>query len=452
MNTQRVASLRAFPLLIGLIVASVAIGQSSDIDLRTSFSQAYERYEAAISSGDFELAAAAAEEALALGRQVFGERHVNTSTLLQNHAFMLELQGFPEEAESDYRRALGILEELQMADSPAAVPILLRLSALSAGGEAQAEHVRRALSIQRASLPGDPAAYADLAAEVASVLTRDAAGRWLTRDILQPVLEELETTLGDDSLALVPVLMALGKADAAHGDETAEIDRYSRALEIAQAALPANAIAMADLALEAGTDLLYLSNSSESRAYLEDALSIFEDELGPGDDRTAIAAMSLGEYQLTNNRLSRAEPLLLAALEVLAGRPEHEAREFRIRTMLSEMYVRDDKPDEAMPHLIALERLSALSDSQEYLPIVKVAPVYPPRALQQHTEGYVVVEYTVAVDGTVKDVKVVESSSPLFDRAAEESARRFRYIPRVIDGEPVEVEGVTTRIDFDLDD
>jgi protein TonB len=88
----------------------------------------------------------------------------------------------------------------------------------------------------------------------------------------------------------------------------------------------------------------------------------------------------------------------------------------------------------------------------EYLPIVKVAPIYPPRAAQRGLEGYVIVQYTVTTTGEVRDVVVIESSSSLFDRAAVESAQKYRYKPRVIDGTPIEVVGVTTRIIFELED
>lgn len=88
----------------------------------------------------------------------------------------------------------------------------------------------------------------------------------------------------------------------------------------------------------------------------------------------------------------------------------------------------------------------------EYLPIVKVAPVYPSRALSRGLEGYVIVEYTVTETGSVRDPMVVESSSSLFERAAVESALKYKYKPRVINGEAVEVPGVQTIIRFELEE
>ena len=87
----------------------------------------------------------------------------------------------------------------------------------------------------------------------------------------------------------------------------------------------------------------------------------------------------------------------------------------------------------------------------EYLPIVKVAPEYPAQALARDLEGHVVVEYTVTQTGSTKDIVVIESSSALFDRAAIDSVLKYKYKPRVIDGVPVEVAGVRTRIEFSLE-
>jgi protein TonB len=87
----------------------------------------------------------------------------------------------------------------------------------------------------------------------------------------------------------------------------------------------------------------------------------------------------------------------------------------------------------------------------DYLPIVRVAPVYPARALARGIEGYVDMEFTVTTTGTVKDPIVVFSTSGLFNRAAERAVLKFKYKPRVVDGQPVDVPGVRTRITFKIE-
>jgi periplasmic protein TonB len=87
----------------------------------------------------------------------------------------------------------------------------------------------------------------------------------------------------------------------------------------------------------------------------------------------------------------------------------------------------------------------------EYAPLFMVAPVYPAQALAREIEGYVLLEFTVTTSGATKEIRVLESTSSLLNRAAIEAAGRFKYRPRVVAGQPVEVEGVTSRISFVLD-
>ena len=88
----------------------------------------------------------------------------------------------------------------------------------------------------------------------------------------------------------------------------------------------------------------------------------------------------------------------------------------------------------------------------DYLPIVRVAPVYPARALSRGLEGYVDMAFTVTTTGTVKDPVVVFSTSSLFERAAVRAVLKFKYKPRVVDGVPVEVPNVKTRITFKIEE
>jgi protein TonB len=88
----------------------------------------------------------------------------------------------------------------------------------------------------------------------------------------------------------------------------------------------------------------------------------------------------------------------------------------------------------------------------DYLPIVRVAPVYPARALSRGLEGYVDLSFTVTTAGTVRDPLVLFSTSSLFERAATRAVLKFKYKPRVVDGVPVDVPNVKTRISFQIED
>jgi len=88
----------------------------------------------------------------------------------------------------------------------------------------------------------------------------------------------------------------------------------------------------------------------------------------------------------------------------------------------------------------------------DYLPIVRVAPVYPARALSRGLEGYVDLSFTVTTAGTVRDPIILFSTSSLFERAASRAVLKFKYKPRVVDGVPVDVPNVKTRISFQIED
>ena len=97
--------------------------------------------------------------------------------------------------------------------------------------------------------------------------------------------------------------------------------------------------------------------------------------------------------------------------------------------------------------------ISAASSDGEYLPIVKVAPIYPRRAQSRGITGYCIVEYTVTTTGATRDPVAIDCSpAGMWEDASVKAALKFKYKPRVIDGEPVEVAGVKNRFLFELED
>jgi TonB family protein len=82
--------------------------------------------------------------------------------------------------------------------------------------------------------------------------------------------------------------------------------------------------------------------------------------------------------------------------------------------------------------------------------LLRVPPEYPRVALHEGREADVRLSYTITRHGTVTDVAVEESSDPLFDASAALAVERWKYMPRVVNGEPVDVPGVLTVIRFRL--
>ena len=76
-------------------------------------------------------------------------------------------------------------------------------------------------------------------------------------------------------------------------------------------------------------------------------------------------------------------------------------------------------------------------------------PAYP---AGEKRSGKVELELLVAVDGSVKDVKVVKSEpAGVFDQASIEAARKWHVSPSLKDGHPIE-SWIRVPIEFRMDD
>lgn len=87
----------------------------------------------------------------------------------------------------------------------------------------------------------------------------------------------------------------------------------------------------------------------------------------------------------------------------------------------------------------------------DVVPLVRIQPQYPRDAAVAQIEGYVTVRFTIDKTGSVRSPRVIDSDPPrVFDREAIRAILRWKFKPRVVDGEAVEREATQT-IDFTLD-
>ncbi len=76
----------------------------------------------------------------------------------------------------------------------------------------------------------------------------------------------------------------------------------------------------------------------------------------------------------------------------------------------------------------------------------RVEPEYPEAARQQNIQGRVRLEVHIGTDGSVQDVEVV-SGSPVLAQASIDAVKQWKFKPRVVNGQPVEMQ---TRVTFDF--
>lgn len=91
-------------------------------------------------------------------------------------------------------------------------------------------------------------------------------------------------------------------------------------------------------------------------------------------------------------------------------------------------------PDDGRMHIALGENLPLKSVEQEY-------PRYPDEARKKRLEDQVVVRYIIGTDGRVKDVQILDhAKEKMFDEAAVDAIRKWRFRPMIKEGKAVEVE------------
>jgi len=85
-------------------------------------------------------------------------------------------------------------------------------------------------------------------------------------------------------------------------------------------------------------------------------------------------------------------------------------------------------------------------------PIVRIEPKYPIQAARDGKEGWVRLSFSINKIGGVEDVKVLEAQPKrIFDKEARRALRKWKYRPKVVDGQPLRQTGLTVQLDFTMD-
>jgi protein TonB len=85
-----------------------------------------------------------------------------------------------------------------------------------------------------------------------------------------------------------------------------------------------------------------------------------------------------------------------------------------------------------------LGRPSSGAINREFMPVSRTPPQYPYQATRRRIEGWVRVSFLVTETGSVEDVVLLESEPEgIFDRAAVRAVSKWKFKPRIVDGQPV---------------
>lgn len=89
--------------------------------------------------------------------------------------------------------------------------------------------------------------------------------------------------------------------------------------------------------------------------------------------------------------------------------------------------------------------------NQQAMPLYRVDPNYPPRAVKRGIEGYVLMNFTIDETGRPVQIEVVEANPRrMFEREAIRALRSWKYQPKIIDGQAMPQPGQRLRLEFKL--
>jgi len=81
------------------------------------------------------------------------------------------------------------------------------------------------------------------------------------------------------------------------------------------------------------------------------------------------------------------------------------------------------------------------------VPMEKADPKYPPRLIEEHVRGDVVLYAIIRKDGSIDSIQLVRGLDPELDHNAMEALSRWKFRPGTREGEPIDLEAVV-RIPF----
>jgi len=84
-------------------------------------------------------------------------------------------------------------------------------------------------------------------------------------------------------------------------------------------------------------------------------------------------------------------------------------------------------------------------------PIVRVNPKYPMDAARKGIEGWVKLVFDISAVGEVINVKIVDSTPKrIFDKAAKQALRKWKYRAKSVEGKPVSQHNFSVQLDFTM--
>lgn len=198
------------------------------------------------------------------------------------------------------------------------------------------------------------------------------------------------------------------------------VDDAQRAFDLAIAAYGATAGRTADMAVNLGRALSATEQFDAAVSTLDSAVTVYRDQGDAAGLRRAVAQYELGLALIGQGDTARATEALTDAYAVLQPTfATLSADADNVRAAL-------ERAGGAGAVAAARQGASPATDTRQPVPVIKIPPVYPPDA--DDRGGWVLLDYRLWPDGTVRDVFVLAGSPQgVFDISAATALSYWRF-------------------------
>ena len=174
------------------------------------------------------------------------------------------------------------------------------------------------------------------------------------------------------------------------------------------------------------------------------AYEIYAERLQPNDFRLGLMSYHKARRATSKNQHDDTSDYLLRALQAFQ-RSEGPigGLERNVRMQLVQTYEKLNQPKEATEQLLILGANQSWFSATD--PVYQPSFNFPEEAIAKRINGEISLSFTIDEQGYVVNPSVAESSEEIFNDAALEMVRGFRYIPRFVDGKRCVLGGTSSR-------
>jgi len=173
--------------------------------------------------------------------------------------------------------------------------------------------------------------------------------------------------------------------------------------------------------------------------------------LGPKSSDTLYFAQALSEAYTELRDKKNALAALNREIDLRLGAGQGEQKVQARRTLAIKFAEEIGDRAAAAKHAVAIAKAIGMEKGKDPQPVYRTDTVYPPEQYAKGVEGDVTISYALDRNGSVLDAKVVKAKpGAVFDAAALNSFKNWRFTPMLQDGVPVESSGHEFTLQFRL--